>query len=291
MVQSHIFGHINGGIYGVAGHYSDNDDTQHVVVASPDGTLYEINWNPNHGPTTPTRVAHFDNLACLASFFTPDDNFQHAITATSDGDLYEVYWEDPHAPKGPKHLLTLDSVAGLHVGMVGFFTPDESFRNAVVVNDDGEIHQIYFDADNPPQEDTFSSSLNLDAIAGIAGFIDPTDNSCNIIVAAKHGPVFNIHFLPGQANETSSQLTDFHEPVANVSAFFSPETKIWHIIVLTQSGKLYDYTRTAQSELGKTLLTTMSNVVDIASYYSANDNFNHVILGTGDGNLHEVFYS
>jgi hypothetical protein len=40
----------------------------------------------------------------------------------------------------------------------------------------------------------------------------------------------------------------------------------------------------------ETLLLTLSNVVDMAAYYSDYDRTNHVILATVDGNIHEIYY-
>ncbi len=52
-IQHHVISHISDRIYGVAGYYSDNDSTQHVVVATYDGSLYEIHWNST--PLQPLR--------------------------------------------------------------------------------------------------------------------------------------------------------------------------------------------------------------------------------------------
>src|SRR5947207_3934096 len=97
-IQNHVISHISdqipGHIHGIAGYYSEDDSTQHVVVAINNddhggtGTLYEIHWNRNtpvpHTVTQTQQLWQFSTIHSLSGFFTSDDNFQHVIVATED---------------------------------------------------------------------------------------------------------------------------------------------------------------------------------------------------------------
>ena len=67
-IQHNIIAHSSGPIYGVAGYYSDNNDStsaQHVIVATTDGKLYETHWNQST-THTPAGASAFTWISSLA---------------------------------------------------------------------------------------------------------------------------------------------------------------------------------------------------------------------------------
>jgi hypothetical protein len=111
----------------------------------------------------------------------------------------------------------------------------------------------------------------------------------------KGGDVYDVRSdgtSPGGGQTTTDLVTIFSPSLVNVAAFVDTDTHVRHVISLGASGQVYDYSYTKYPEqvLGETLLITLSNVVDMAAYYSSYDRTNHVILVTGDGNVHEVYY-
>jgi hypothetical protein len=130
-------------------------------------------------------------------------------------------------------------------------------------------------------------------VAAIAGFFDLSVHSRNVIVAMQGGDVFDVYYGGGiLAGEeiTAKQVTTFTAALKNVAAFVSSDTGYRHVIVLDDSGQVYDYSYTPQQVFGQTPLISLGNVIDMAGYYSAYDQMRHVILATGDGNIHEVYY-
>src|SRR5437588_535397 len=75
----------------LAGYYTLNDNFQHAIVATTDGTVHELSFNPHTGIHQDV-LAHFDSIVGLAGYYTPNDNFQHAIVATRDGTVNEVFF-------------------------------------------------------------------------------------------------------------------------------------------------------------------------------------------------------
>jgi hypothetical protein len=289
------FSHFSGRIYGIAGYCSDNDSTQHVLVATYDGELYEIHWNSQTNVTSPQWLAHFDRIASLCGFYSSDDNFQHVIVATHDGRLDELYFMQPlpQDVKWRSPLYQLGTTLGPAIGMAGFFSSDDNLRHATVGAADNILHEIVWNAQVNPSAQNLATQFTLQDVAGIAGFFALDNHSRNVVVAMEGGDVFNVHYggaILAGGSITTDLLTSFSFPLVNVAAFVSTDTGYRHVITLNSSGQLHDYSYIPGSVFGQTLLATIGNVVDIVGYYSAYDRKRHVIVATGDGDLHEIYY-
>ena len=298
-IQQITIAQISGSIYGVAGYYSENDSTQHVVVATTDGTMYEIHWNQYTPVTSPQPLrrspglapVRFNGMHSLCGYFTSDDNYQHVIVATRDGRLHELYFMDSQNVRVRSPLYQLPTTAGPHIGMAGFFAPSEnSVRVATVGGADSILNRVVWSASITPFAQNHATQFNLPDVAGIAGFYAPDDHSRNVIVAMKRGSVFDAHYS-GAGGSTTDLVATFSPPLVNVAAFVDTYTHCRHVIALHASGQLYDYSYTPQQVFGKTPLTNIANIVDIVAYYSAYDTTCHVIAATRDGKIHEVYYS
>jgi hypothetical protein len=293
-----VFAHIPGDILGIAGYYTADDSTQHVIAATTDGNLYEVHWNQNVPPTAPLGFAHFHVPICVSGFYSPDDKSQHAIVATSDTTLHEVYFQQANAPHHRDHFIHLDSLYGRN-GMAGFYSPGDNFRHVVTVDTFGNLQDVTFNAQQPPTVTHITTPFTNTDIASLSGFLATNDSSRHIIFALTNatGDVYDISF-PDQSHVPSSTgsnppRTQFNQALVNVTAYFSPDTNYSHIVALTTGGILYDHAYNIVGDKRSTQLTStpISNVADITSYYSAYDNIRHVIFATTDGNLHEITYT
>lgn len=308
-IQHHVISQISdqipGQIHGVAGYYSDNDSTQHVVVAMNDGshggrgTLYEIHWNRNtqvtHTVTNTQLLWQFSTIHSLSGFFTSDDKFQHVIVATEDGELHELYFKvpQPQNVRDRSPLLEYTIPPGPHIGQAGFYTSDDMLRHAIVGGADSFLHEVVWNAQVTPTENILATQFMLQDVAAIAGFFDLWVHSRDVIVAMKGGSVFDVHYSGGilaGGQITTDLVTTFSPPLVNVAAFISPDTGSRHVIVLDSNGQLYDYSYTPQQVFGLTPLVSIANVADIVGYYSDYDHMRHVIVATHDRNIHEVYY-
>jgi hypothetical protein len=299
-ISQHIILRNIGSIYGVAGYYEErmpgNYSMQHVVAATTDGTLHEIHWNRNIGVTSPQQFRHpFPQIHSLSGFYTPDDDLQHVIVATENGWLHELFFMDPQQASLRSPLIKLNTAAGPHIGMACFYS-DDTLRHATVGGADSILHEVVWNAQVTPTAQDLATQFHLPDVAAIAGFFFPPPDihdigSRDVIVAMKGGSVFDVHYRGGYI--TTDPLTTFSSPLANVAAFVNTDTRDAHVIVLLHSsGQLYDYTYIPYQGSGQTThLVSIANVVDIAAYYSHYDMTCHVIAATGDGNLHEVYYT
>jgi hypothetical protein len=304
------FSHIDSinGIYGVAGYCAEippyqhvvpeYPPTQHVVVATNDGDLWEIHWNPNISTTaSPQWLAHVDGIASLCGFFTPDDNFQHVIVAKHDGSLHELYFMQPlpQDVQWRSPLYQLDTTLGPGIGMAGFFSSGDNLRHATVGGADYILHEIFWKATVNHRN---LAPFIMQKVAGIAGFFALDNHSRNVVVAMKGGDVKNVVYGAIYAGGAipPDLLTNFSgPPLVNVAAFVPTEINPValnhpHVIVLNSHGQLYDCSYIPGSVFGQTLLATIGNVADIVGYYTAYDKKGHVIVATRDGDLHEIYY-
>jgi hypothetical protein len=310
---------LNINVLGIAGYYTEQDRTQHVIVASTSGDVSEVHWSPSPSPATVTRMANYGtHLAAIGGFCSPrpplDDGFQHAIPATADpataeGTLRELYFQSPQAPQVRDPLSLVHSFAPAK-GLAGFSSPsdgepfdhpfDQPLRHVVVVNQSGNLLLITWDAHHQPTIKQIVIPPTVDQIASISGFLA---SERHIIVArSDNGDIYDIHFpnlhrVPPFVDQ-HAVLISFKESVRNVTAFFNSDTNYRHVVVLTDTNLLRDHayntvgsydTVGSQSD---TLLTQspLSNVADITSYYTAYDHLRHVIFATYDGDLFEITY-
>ncbi len=299
----HIDNQIPGHIHGLAGYYSDNDSTQHVVIAMNNedhggtGTLYEIHWKANTGVTNPVLLRQFSKIHSLSGFYTSDDQYQHVIVATEDGWLHELYYmvPDPHNVHPRSPLLDYTITPGPYIGQAGFYTSDgDNLRHATVGGADSLLHEVAWKAD--VIENILSNQFRLQEVASIAGFFDLWVHSRDVIVAMKGGDIVDVHYSGGivtGGGSTSDLVTRFDPPPVNVAAFVCPDTHYRHVIVLDSNGDLWDYSYQPHQQYKLTHLpkfTDVTNVADIVGYYSDYDHMRHVIVATRDRNIHEIYY-
>lgn len=294
-IQHHPIAHISGRIYGVAAYYSENDATQHVVVATHDGTLYEVHWNSSTAFTSPQRLGQFPGIASLCGFFTPDDSFQHVVVAIENSQLHELYFTDTQNVNS-RPLLQIGSSAGPRIGMAGYYSPDDGLRHVVVGNTDDNLYDVAWSSQVVAEAQILATQFLLPDVAAIAGFFDPSVYTHDVIVAMKGGDVYDVYYsggIAGAAETATDRVTHFSPSLLNVATFVASNTQVRHIILLNASGQAYDfsYAKNPAHFFGETFLVTLSNVVDMVAYYSDYDRTNHVILVTVDGNVHEVYYT
>jgi hypothetical protein len=303
---AYISDEIPGHIHGLAGYYSDNDGTQHVVIAMNSGdhggtgTLYEIHWNSHthviHTVTQDQLLWQFSTIHSLSSFYTSDDNYQHVIVATEDGWLHELYfmvprYQDVH-PRTP--LLHYTIPPGPPIGQAGFYTADgDNLRHTTVGGADSLLHEVTWNAQVTPTENILATQFWLQDVASTAGFFDLWVHSRDVIVAMKGGDIFDVHYGGGivaGGGSTTDRVTRFSPPPINVAAFVSPDTHYRHVIVLDTEGDVWDYSYIPHQGDKLTYLARFTNVADIVGYYSDYDRMRHVIIATRDRNIHEIYY-
>ncbi len=298
-------------IFAIAGYYTDSDHMQHVIAAADHGNVYQVTWDPSevapgYPPPPFDPLGHFDNLVTIAGFFTPDDKYHHAVAGTivpgtSDRKLHEMWYKLAELPRTnttvlPYHISSFEPGKG----MAGFYSPGDDLRHVVIVDGNGNPVDITWKANHPTNGKTITIPPNISQVASISGFLATDDYSRHIIVARNDtGQIYDIDYpdeqnVPGdiQGQDNVYVRTSFHEPVKNVTAFFSSDTNYRHIVVLTKANWLKDHAYNSYGTNGtNTQLVLAENVVDMTSFYNAHDHLRHVLYVTKDRNLYEITYT
>jgi hypothetical protein len=291
-IGQRVVSHIPNGIYGIGGYYTDSDGTQHVIAAANDGSVYEIHWDRQSAPSGPQRIGHFNGIVSLAGLFTSDDNYQHVLLATNDGNMHEIFFTQPQNPALRSPLFHLStSIAGTHYGMAGFFSPNDNLRHGIIFDPHGRLHDISFSQQVSPSEQLFFTQFDARSVAGISGFFAPDDRLRHVTVAFNDGRIYDFNYATQQDKGSTNFVTNFGENLVGAASFFSFDNNDHNIIALSRSGQLFAYSRNAQRQVPKTRLAALSNVIDVAGYFSLYDNNRHAIVATSDGTLHEVNYT
>lgn len=288
-VSQHSVGHIDGGIFAVAGYYSDTDSMRHVVVATLDGSLYEMHWNSRTPTTAPFKLAQFPGLVGVVGFFAADNNSQYVLVATRDGNVHGLHFQSLQNIEVRSPLIFLQNMVAV-IGMAGFFSSSDAMRHAIVLDQQGQLHEVTFSLSRQPVVKNFPTQLALQDIASISGFFASDDKSSHVIVALKNGRLYDGNYVGDPQNASATFLSTFADPLRNVAALFSADTNYRHAVVLTSQGDLYDSFYRSGGSTSQQFLTSFSNVADMVAFYTGDDQHRHVMVATNDGNIHEVHY-
>ncbi len=287
------------GIAGVGGFFSSDDNFRHALVADSNGNLTELFWNRQMAQGQ-TVLTNFDPLASsvvgVAGFFSTDDNYRHACVGIDDGNVWEVFY-NPQQGLGRTVLANFNPTVSHITGVGGFFSNDDNFRHCIVATDDGNVTEIFF---NPQQGQGQTVLTNFDPavsrIVSIAGFFTSDDNFRHVIVGTDDGNVWEVFYNP-QQGLGRTVLSNFDPAVSHIvgiGGFFSNDDNFRHAIVATDDGNVTEIFFNPQQGQGQTMLTNfdpaVSRIIGIAGFFSNDDNFRHVIVGTDDGKVHEIFY-
>jgi hypothetical protein len=128
------------GIIDIGCFYSKDDKLGHVIVATSDGIITEIYYNSRYNVSR-TPIGNIDGPARVTAFYADDDKFfnRRAQVLSSDGRLHEI-----------RYGLQTDT---LHVVLIalsdindfgGFYSADDHFRHAVVLSNDGQVRELFF---------------------------------------------------------------------------------------------------------------------------------------------------
>jgi hypothetical protein len=120
--------------------YSRDDKLGHVIVATGDGTITEIYYNENYDISA-TQIGDISAPAKLSAYYADDDKFfnRRAQVLSTDGRLHEIRY-GLHTDTIHVVLIALDEVSDIGA----FYSADDHFRHAVVIDDEGEVQELFF---------------------------------------------------------------------------------------------------------------------------------------------------
>lgn len=248
-----------------------------------------MHWNSRTPTTPPFKLAQFPGLAGVVGFFATDNNSQYVLAATRDGNVHGLHFQSLQNIEVRSPLIFLQNMVAV-IGMAGFFSSNDAMRHAIVLDQQGQLHEVTFSLSRQPVVKNFPTQLALQDIASISGFFASDDKSSHVIVALKNGRLYDGNYSGDPQNASATFLTAFDDHLVNVAALFSPDTGHRHAVVLTSKGELYDSFYSHGGTPSKQLLASFSNVADMVAFYSGDDQYRHLMVATNDGNIHEIYY-
>jgi hypothetical protein len=182
------------------------------------------------------------------------DQRQHGLVATPNGLVTEVYFGNPTFPGVGQGALNATTPLKGIVGLAGFFNPLDNYQHSIVATSDGVVHELFYA--NP---------------AHPGNFLDP------------NGPV--AAFAPGSI----VALAGYEGP---------PGDGFEHAIVATRDGKVsevyFGNPKFPGAKSQDVLAQFATNsIVAVAGYFDPDpaDQFQHVLVATADGIVHEVKFA
>jgi hypothetical protein len=267
-------------------YYTPSDGYRHAIVATSDGEVHEIFFNPKTGRGNAT-LACFCGLRFLTAFYTADDQMQHPVVATATGDIFEVYYKP-----GSFHISGLIANFANIIGISGFYAGDDHNRICIVGTADGAVHEVFWSAAigahvTQPALATFPSLRHLSA------FYTDNDKNRHVIVATADGNITEVWYSPTVGIHITQPPLGKFPNVVSIAAFYTADDQISHVVVAQADGSLTElfYNSSIGVHQTRPALTVLPNTIAISAFYSPDDKTSHVIAVDTRGNVTEVFYS
>jgi hypothetical protein len=270
-----------GGVVAGDGFFSSDDNYRHAIVATDDGNLSELFFNPETGQGQ-TVLANLAGLADVAAFFTPDDNYRHVIAATNDGDIWEIFY-NPNAGQGQTVLGNFPGVTRV----AGYYTDDDQWRHVVIATSDGNVSELFYH----PQHGQGQVVLgNFVGIVDVAGFFSPDDGYRHAMVATADGSIWELFYLPGSAG--GQAVVGSFPAVSRISAFWAGDDAFFprRVVIACADGRTHELRLQPGFAPLRSVVANNGPLADVGGFFSSDDGYRHAVMIDVSGNLQELFY-
>ena len=148
-VEQRELARFGGSLNVIGAYYVPEEDSQHVIVISPDGNLTEMYWKSgqsvtqdvliSRGSTPLTTLKTFSNGSSGTAFYSADDHTQHVVLVSADGTLTDVHWQSGQGI----HQDVLTQLSSLD-GITGYYSVNDRKRHVVCYTRDGALIEVYW---------------------------------------------------------------------------------------------------------------------------------------------------
>ena len=273
-------------------YFTPGDKNRHVIVATIDGEIHELFYNPKTNTGNPNASAgnatlgSFCGLEFVTAFYAGDDKLQHPVVVTNAGDIFAIaYKPDQFAMAGP--LANVQDI----VVFSGFYAGDNHLRTLIAGTGES-IQEITFDSKN---KISYARTLPgmFPGLTHLSGFYCDDDHSRHVIVANSRGDITDLRYSSGaNAQPVSVPLGTFEDVIA-IAGFYATNDKTRVVIVASAEGDLFEitYTRHGAPQVGQKPFKNIPDLRAISGFYTSDDKNRHVIVVDSTGNVIEVWYA
>jgi hypothetical protein len=287
-------------ITGIAGYYVANEGTQHVIVgtsASNGDTLTELYWKSGQGVKQDVLTTFDVAMGPGGGYYVPQEGTQHVIVWTRVGDIVEVYWKSGQGVK--QDTLTSFTTFGGFGVFGAYCVPNEGTQHAFVGTIDSPINptvgivtEIYWKSGQGVKQDELARFNG--SFSALGAYYVPEEGTQHAIVITPEGNLTELYWKPGQGVKQDVLVPQAGRRAG--TAFYSAGDQTQHVVLVSDDGTFTDVHWQSGQGIHQDVLTQLSSIktineINVAGYYSANDQKRHVIVATtNDGTVTEIYW-
>ncbi|GLV57313.1 hypothetical protein KDH_41490 [Dictyobacter sp. S3.2.2.5] len=280
MVQSLAFNEVATAISGLV---VENDQTQHVVIATGDANIYYITPQANEQLAF-SVIGRLDGEVINAlAVYASADGALHSVAATVDGNLYHFEGEQKQFVHHFEDVMV--------TALAAYSSADNTYHVLAATSDDVVYHlNMQSEREATPEP---VASLESNATS-IAGYFTSKTATHHLLVAASDGHLYDYAFGNQQTAQRRS-LGFFDERFFGMAAYQLPIDGSRHLIVATRDGKLYHVSYLNEEAsfqtdvLARFYLVSEGSMTFLTAYAQA-DGLQHVVVASSDGSLHHFSF-
>ncbi|MGZ4784356.1 MAG: N,N-dimethylformamidase beta subunit family domain-containing protein [Acidimicrobiales bacterium] len=254
-----------------------------AVVATDDGSIRAQSFG-SAGPTADQPLAQMTGLLDVAAFVSEDDR-AHVIVAQDDGTVTDLSFPLPlTVPPAAPPVVTSRDLGG-HPGVVavsGFFSDDDGFSHAIVLQDDGTLTEIFFHPVLGQDEvalGTFPGAID------VASFFSADDGYRHAIVLQDDGTLTEVFFHPVQGRGTAELATIAGGRRVSGHRVDDDAHFDRRIVVTADDGRLHEVRFAAHAPIVRSVIANLTPPSDDVASFSAGDGRRQAVLGRSDGSI------
>jgi hypothetical protein len=289
-------------IVSVSGHYSSGDQRDIVIACTSGGKIHEIFWKSGQagieGEDDLPVAFTSGSIVGASGFYNSNDQRHIVVVGTTSGTVHEIFWKADTAGIEGQDDLPVTFGSGNIAAVSGFYNSDDQRHIVAVGTKAGKIHEIFWKSDTVGIEghDDLPVSFDPNTIVAVSGFYNRDERRHFVIVGTTLGRIHEIFWKSdtvGVEGHDDLPVTFDPNTIKGIAGFYNPSDQRHVVIVGTTSGnvhQIYWKTFTVGVEIHSVIAKFPPNsIVGVGAFYSDDDQFEHVIVGTADGKIRELW--
>ncbi len=130
----------------------------------------------------------------------------------------------------------------------------------------------------------------LPLLSSLGSYFTPDDGFRHAIVSTPSGQISEVAFNPKDEWRRDNHIRGFFCEIRFLTAFYTADDKLQHPVVVTATGDIFFISYKAGSYRVSGSLARFLNMVALAGFYAGDDHKRILIVGTGEGAIHEVYF-